>query len=326
MKTINEILNASKEKDSKVKDYFVDPNLLGYSVNGQLISNKESFNFTEWGKSQMCFKLGIPYAYMEKCPEELQSVNINHFLEKSKANWMLRTVEQNGVQSVRSVLTDKYSIFDNTEILEMVETAVDGQNHEIKHFHQDEGFDGFHMRITFPETSFDAGKLKNGKPDILTFGLHVANSEVGKRSVSITPLIYRLVCTNGLMVVADKGERFYQRHVGIHREDMPLRVAEAFTKAIAQGNDQMQRFAATKGQTVADPLKSIDEIARRMKNIYLPKNFAETTKLFLVSERISDKKATVYDLVNSFTRAAQTLNEDQRVAVETFIYKELIAA
>ena len=49
------------------------------------------------------------------------------------------------------------------------------------------------------------------KGDIVQAGVMISNSEVGLGAVSIRPLVYRLVCTNG-MVVNDMGER--RHHVG----------------------------------------------------------------------------------------------------------------
>ena len=46
--------------------------------------------------------------------------------------------------------------------------------------------------------------------DIVQAGILISNSEVGMGSVSVKPLIYRLVCTNGM--VADVGVG--KRHVG----------------------------------------------------------------------------------------------------------------
>ena len=52
-------------------------------------------------------------------------------------------------------------------------------------------------------------EVRNG--DIVQAGVMISNSEVGLGAVSIQPLVYRLVCTNG-MVVNDMGER--RHHVG----------------------------------------------------------------------------------------------------------------
>lgn len=49
------------------------------------------------------------------------------------------------------------------------------------------------------------------KGDIVQAGVMISNSEVGLGAVSIQPLIYRLVCLNG-MTVCDMGER--RHHVG----------------------------------------------------------------------------------------------------------------
>ena len=47
--------------------------------------------------------------------------------------------------------------------------------------------------------------------DIVRAGVVISNSEVGLGAVSVRPLVYRLVCTNG-MIVNDFGER--KAHVG----------------------------------------------------------------------------------------------------------------
>jgi hypothetical protein len=224
------------------------------------------------------------------------------------------------------VLTDKYSIFDNTDVLKMVENVVGDQKYEIKRFSADETFDGFHLRLTLPEISYNAGKTMDGKVDELTFGLHIMNSEVGKRSISITPYIHRLICENGLQVVEAKGDRFMQRHMGVQKEDMPLKVAQAFERAIAQGEQQMAKFVDTKNMKVTDPMKSINDLLKRVKGLTLPKDFNVKIQECFEIERIEKNVATVYDLVNSFTRAAQLLdNDDKRVALERFAYLELVA-
>ena len=47
--------------------------------------------------------------------------------------------------------------------------------------------------------------------DYVQAGVVISNSEVGLGSVNVQPLVYRLVCTNG-MIVNDMGER--KNHVG----------------------------------------------------------------------------------------------------------------
>ena len=59
------------------------------------------------------------------------------------------------------------------------------------------------------------------KGDIVQAGVMISNSEVGLGAVSVQPLVYRLVCTNGLLV-NDFGER--KNHVG-----RQAKMAEDFT-------------------------------------------------------------------------------------------------
>lgn len=59
------------------------------------------------------------------------------------------------------------------------------------------------------------------KGDIVQAGVMISNSEVGLGAVSVQPLVYRLVCTNGL-IINDFGER--RNHVG-----RQAKMAEDFT-------------------------------------------------------------------------------------------------
>lgn len=59
------------------------------------------------------------------------------------------------------------------------------------------------------------------KGDIVQAGVMISNSEVGLGAVSVQPLVYRLVCTNGL-IINDFGER--RNHVGCQ-----AKMAEDFT-------------------------------------------------------------------------------------------------
>lgn len=43
--------------------------------------------------------------------------------------------------------------------------------------------------------------------DIVQAGILISNSEVGMGSVSVKPLIYRLVCTNGMVADVGVGKR-----------------------------------------------------------------------------------------------------------------------
>jgi hypothetical protein len=88
----------------------------------------------------------------------------------------------------------------------------------------------------------------------------------------------------------------------------------------------MAKFVDTKNMKITDPIKSINDLLKRVKGLTLPKDFNVKIHECFEIERIEKNVATVYDLVNSFTRAAQLLdNDDKRVALERFAYLELVA-
>jgi hypothetical protein len=69
--------------------------------------------------------------------------------------------------------------------------------------------------------------------DVIEAGIDIANSEVGLRSVQVTPITYRLVCTNGMRAWRSEAA-LRMRHVGdpnrLHeqlRDAVPIAFAEA---------------------------------------------------------------------------------------------------
>ena len=105
----------------------------------------------------------------------------------------------------RALLSDRYRRIDNMEIASAVLPLFAGSDQ---------------YEVVSPEVTENRLYLKivNRRlemavvpGDIVQAGVMISNSEVGLGSVSVQPLVYRLVCTNG-MVVNDMGER--KNHVG----------------------------------------------------------------------------------------------------------------
>ncbi len=87
--------------------------------------------------------------------------------------------------------------------------------------------------------------------DVVQSGILITNSEVGMGSMAIQPLVYRLVCTNG-MVVNDAATRRY--HIGRGNE-----AAEDYT---LYSNDTLAADDKTLMLKVRDTVKAVVDQTR----------------------------------------------------------------
>ena len=51
-------------------------------------------------------RLGIPYPYLKRCPEDIQALNLNHWITKERNDQLLFRFDG---QDVRAVFTPKYT-------------------------------------------------------------------------------------------------------------------------------------------------------------------------------------------------------------------------
>lgn len=148
--------------------------------------------------------LGIPARYYDKMHNEhpdLLAANVNGWFDKTPTTRMIRTLDG----TARAFLSDRYRRIDNYEVAETVLPIIRDMNGAT--IESCELTDA-RMYLKVVNTRIEAEVTKG---DVVQAGLLITNSETGQGSVSVSPLIYRLVCSNG-MIVADASLRKY--HVG----------------------------------------------------------------------------------------------------------------
>ena len=148
--------------------------------------------------------LKIPAAYYDKMLEEypeLLAQNVNAWFQREPAVRMVRTIDG----TARAFLSNRYRRIDNLDIAGIVLPVL--QEMEGMHFESCQLTDS-RMYIKVVNTRLEAEVVPG---DIVQSGVIISNSEVGLGSVNIQPLVYRLVCSNG-MVVNDAQTR--RTHIG----------------------------------------------------------------------------------------------------------------
>lgn len=165
---------------------------------------RQEFAVGELAHQQIASRLQIPFRYYQKMQSQYPSLldeNINSWFQKTPERRMVRVMDGN----VRAFLSDRYRRLDNLELCSAVLPIIK----EMK------GADIASCEVTASHMYLKVvnKKLKAevGVGDVVQAGFCISNSEVGLGSLKVEPLIYRLVCKNGL-ILKDYSQKRY--HVG----------------------------------------------------------------------------------------------------------------
>jgi hypothetical protein len=170
-------------------------------------------------------------------------------------------------------------------------------------------------------------EVKRG--DAVQLGLVVSNSEVGSGALSIQLLVYRLVCTNGLIMPAEDLPGFRAVHLGrgfegdqsvLREETRRLTDAaiwnqarDVITAAVSQASlDNMVRKLQGIAQVrLQDPEKAVELVAKRY-------DLAEDERKGVMANLIAGADVSQWGLVNAVTSLANTaVNYDRAIELET---------
>lgn len=199
-----------RQQEAK-NDYMVESKRIEMMPDAKAIvlNDEKDFGMTNLFHRQVGTTLGIPAKYYDKMQAEypeLLANNVNSWLGRNDSRRMVRTLDGNA----RAFLSDRYRRIDNYEIA-MTALPIIGEMRDA-HIESCQVTDN-HLYLKVVNTRLTA-EVKKG--DIVQAGFAISNSEVGLGSVSVMPLVYRLVCLNG-MIVNDAGQRKY--HVGRENEE-----------------------------------------------------------------------------------------------------------
>ena len=229
-------------------------------------------------------RLRIPQSYLSRCPQNLQSENLNYWLERENKNRETLFCRFSG-NKLRGVFTQRYTALDNMEILtKMLNYGFDPAG-EV-HYSLDESL----MVLKVPEYGRMFGLSEKDK---IVPGISIANSEVGILALSIEAFFYRLVCSNGLIATTSVGSRF--KHVSRKGLD---EFPQVLSDVVYQSQESQGRFRVSMQTPVDNPLRTIESFAKQFK---LSQDETEIVqKAFYLEEG-----ATMFHIINAFTRAAQ---------------------
>jgi len=210
-RTLQEIgAELTRQRKSR-KDFLADTRNLemettdGVSKLAILLGNTEKqYTIGPIAHQQIASRLQIPYRYYQKMQQEFPML-----LDESVNGWFRQTPERRMVRvlehSVRAFLSDWYRRLDHLELCSAVLTGIQ----EMK------GAEIMSCNVTDTHLYLKVinRKLKEEVTvgDVVQAGLVISNSEIGLGSLRVEPLVFQLVCKNGL-ISKDYTQKKY--HIG----------------------------------------------------------------------------------------------------------------
>lgn len=321
--TINDLaIQIAKENELK-QDFLADTRSVKMT-DGRLHFNNTSYEMSNHFHSQVATRLGIPAKYYNLMKDESVSLleqNVNHWFQEKPEKRMLRTSEG----KCRAYLSKHYRILDNYDLLaNSILPVIKEKKLNVVSCNVSER--KFYMKCTFPELKREIDTSVR-KGDVVEAGLVVSNSEIGAGSLQVQPLVYCLVCENGM--ISDTALKKY--HVGrsnvgdfeklndllsydtkqIVDHGFWMQVRDVINYSISEDifNTLVDKIAnSTKDQIKGNPVTAVEIIQKS-------NNFTDTQGADILRELTKGGDLSKWGLVNAVT-AASKIQEDYEKATE----------
>lgn len=275
------------------------------------------YGVTELARRQLADKLKIPFTYFERMRTEQPALldrNVNTWLQSDDDRRMIRTLDG----QVRAVLSDRYRRLDNFDLAENVLPIL--QQLEGARFESVELTDTkMYLKVVTPRVEYEIAP-----GDVVQAGIVISNSEVGCGTLSVQPLVFRLVCRNGL-IAPDRALR--KTHVGrtLNKDDDPvsvfrddtlaaddkaffLKVRDVVQAAVSEATFRQVAQKMQKARDIrltGDPVKAVEVLANRY-------TLNESERAGVLRHLIVEGDLSAYGLVNAVTHFSQGVEDYDR--------------
>lgn len=340
-KTLQELAAELERQQLAKKDLIVSTGVLsmdsrddgGIALNvmgGQVIQH---YDVGEIAHRQIGQFLKIPATYYDRMRREypqLLTLNANGWFAKMpQSKRMLRTLDG----TARALLSDRYRRIDNFEVASAVLPIIsrmEGAGVESCELTDSR----MYLKVVNPRVT---AEIKKG--DIVQAGVLISNSEVGMGSVTVSPLIYRLVCSNGMIAEDGKLRKYHVGRANESREDFSIyrnETIEADDKAFLMKLEDSVKAAVDQARFAA----IVDKLRESTEATFQPQQVQQVVELASKEYGFTDSESSgilghlaaggdlsLYGLANAVTRQAQdVVSYDRSTELEATGYRIITMA
>lgn len=209
--TLTELARKIEDNRAAKKDYVSDTRGMQLIMAGLDQRRQPTLELDEYGlfplrplaHDQVGARTGVPAKYYDRMlteAPELLCDNVNHWFRANPEKRMLRTLAGDG----RAFLSNRYQRIENEEIAN-VALPILADIPDVQIVSSEITERRMYIQAVAPRVN---GEVKVG--DEVQAGVIISNSEVGCGAVSISAMVWRLVCLNGMKTT----DTFRSYHVG----------------------------------------------------------------------------------------------------------------
>ena len=212
-KTLTELAIELERQSETKKDFIASTEVLEMTNTGAMVlegDKSQEFEIADVAHTQIAARLDIPTKYYQRMRSqapELLSANVNGWFQQKPERRMVRTLDG----QMRAFLSDRYRRLDNYDLAAAVLPVLKDMGEGLKIVSTELTESKMYIKVINERLELE---VKQG--DVVQAGMVISNSEVGMGSLKVEPLIYRLICTNGL-IAQDHSQKRY--HVGRNAEE-----------------------------------------------------------------------------------------------------------
>ncbi len=269
---------------------------------------------TDHATGQFCSRMGIPVKYYRTVAERnrgladamfndgFSGITRDCVMNRRKSPNVLMRMKG---RVVRAALTDKYSVFDNKDVAEIVHDLSEGQfEHTIRSFSLSPT--GFWLKVTCDDLAVHDPSAPG---QFLKIGFTIGNSEVGARNVVSNPFIFRQACTNDAVTVTEKA--ISTRHAYLDHDALRRMMTKSIAYALRTGESHLNRVLETREVRIEKPSDVIKALCKKAQ-------FSRKSQDAVLQAYQIEPEGNAWGVVNAFTRAAQGIEDtDKRVELES---------
>lgn len=259
------------------------------------IPGNESLNLiTKPCHLQIAERLDIPVRYYNRMETEdpyLLAANVNAWLTRMEKDVFIRGLGN----AVRALLSDRYRVIDHLDFLFCSLNELQSHKAEIEDCFLSE------TEMYLKVKSHNLKDFIRHRDDLIIGGLLLTNSETGHKALRVEPRIFRVQCTNGMVI-----EKLTTRQVhlgngnGDTEDDMVyLSIRRSIRELFGRFGEIVQSLRDSTEIRVLSPQKTINNIVEHY-------GLSETQKENILMAFGAEPEPDLYGIANAVTKAAQS--------------------
>ena len=285
------------------------------SIYGEFIPSKTAIN-----KLCSMYKLSPSHinTLMSAGRLDIVADTFNHFLLQDRKTMKLRLIGDR----IKGIVGKNYKPFDNYDLFSITNNYLKENKLESKIEVVSNDDEYTRIRFALPDTGLDMGatiKETTEIGDIVQGGFEITNSEIGMKSMGLNTLLYRLICSNGMMEMISNGDNeeiFYKRGDNFNPFSEANIINQTLTNIVDQSFENINNFKKTKEIIVKDPVYEIRKISNK---------YNLNTHVDKIRENFQhEPQSNYYGIVNSITRTARDVDDYRQKSKLEFVAHNVV--